>query len=134
MQFTVKEKVSGNKINNSQQAFDRLRNIGKADQESFWVLGFNSQNKELICSCCHLGGIAICGVDIKIIFKRLISVGAVSFIVAHNHPSGSPSPSEEDKAVTKKLKMGAELLDIKFLDHIIITENNYYSFSDYGNL
>jgi len=59
-----------------------------------------------------------------------LQLGAVAVILAHNHPSGSLNPSEADKNLTKKLKIAGENLDIKVLDHLIITENTYFSFAD----
>ena len=70
----------------------------------------------------------------RLLFKNALSFGAVSFILAHNHPSGTLKPSEADINITKRIKSGATTLDLKLLDHLIITEKTYYSFADEGIL
>tara|TARA_B100001179_G_scaffold203464_1_gene165629 strand:+ start:501 stop:710 length:210 start_codon:yes stop_codon:yes gene_type:complete len=67
-------------------------------------------------------------------FKNALEVGATAVILVHNHPSGSLNPSQADKALTKKLIAGGESLDIKVLDHLIITQNSFVSFANKGIL
>lgn len=76
------------------------------------------------------GGITGTMVDVRLVLKTALEVGAVALILAHNHPSGTLKPSNADKALTIKLKIAAEGLDIKVLDHLIITEKEYLSFAD----
>ena len=71
-------------------------------------------------------------VDVRLIFKMALEQGAVSIILTHNHPSGKLQASEADKQITTKLKIAGDQLDIKVLDHIIITELGYFSFQDEG--
>jgi len=66
--------------------------------------------------------------------KQALELGAVALILAHNHPSGTLKPSEADKLITRKLNKAAEALDLKILDHLIITERDYYSFADHNAL
>lgn len=73
-------------------------------------------------------------VDVRLVFRTAIELSAVAVILVHNHPSGTLQPSEPDKQITKKLKIAGENLDIKVLDHIIVTEANYFSFADAGIL
>ena len=73
-------------------------------------------------------------VDVRLVLKLALERGAVSLILAHNHPSGGLRPSQADKDITTKLKVAAASLDIKVLDHLIITENSYFSFADEGLL
>ena len=80
------------------------------------------------------GGITGTLVDTRLVFKRAIELTATSIILCHNHPSGTLKPSASDISLTKKIKKGGEVLDIKILDHIIITEGSYYSFADEGVL
>ena len=77
-----------------------------------------------------IGGITGTVADVRIIFKRALEEKATSIIVCHNHPSGNKQPSEADKKLTKKLSHGGEILDIKVLDHLIVTESEYFSFAD----
>jgi len=81
-----------------------------------------------------MGGIAGTVVDPKLVFQCALLSCAESIILCHNHPSTNLTPSEADHAITKKIAKAGKLLDITLLDHIIITENSYYSFADHGNL
>ena len=69
-----------------------------------------------------------------LLFKKAIELSAVAIVICHNHPSGSTNPSKEDKVITKKIKNGGASLDIKLLDHLIITEKSYFSFADNGEI
>jgi len=80
------------------------------------------------------GGTAGTVVDIKIIAKYAVESLSSSVIICHNHPSGNITPSEADINITKKIKDALLLFDIKLTDHIILSENNYYSFADNGDL
>jgi DNA repair protein RadC len=80
------------------------------------------------------GGITSTTVDPRMVFRMALDSGAVSMIVAHNHPSGSIRPSKADEALTQKLLQGSKYLDIKLLDHIIIGREGYFSFADEGLL
>jgi DNA repair protein RadC len=79
-----------------------------------------------------IGGITSTTVDPRKVFRKALESGAVSMVVAHNHPSGSIRPSKADEALTQKLLMGSKYLDIKLLDHIIIGREGYFSFADEG--
>ncbi|MBT7463546.1 MAG: JAB domain-containing protein, partial [Bacteroidetes bacterium] len=68
--------------------------------------------------------------DIRLIFQTALKASSVAIILAHNHPSGNLNPSEADKKITQKIKQAGELLDISVLDHIILSEESYFSFAD----
>ena len=106
--------------------------IGELPHEEFWVLYLNNSNKVIHKSQLSKGGITGTVVDIRLIFKTALENRAISIILTHNHPSGKLQASDADKDITKKLKVAGEQLDIKVLDHIIITENGYLSFQDEG--
>jgi DNA repair protein RadC len=108
--------------------------IGELAHEEFWIIYLNNSNKVLSKSQLSKGGITGTLVDVRLVFKAALEMGAVSIILSHNHPSGALQPSEADKQITKKLKLAGESLDIRILDHLIITENHYYSFADEGIL
>ena len=76
------------------------------------------------------GGITATLVDVRLLFKKAIEISAVAVIVAHNHPSGKLKPSNSDLQLTKKIKESGALLEIKLLDHLIITQKDYFSFAD----
>ena len=73
-------------------------------------------------------------VDVRLLYKRALELSAVAIILCHNHPSGKLNPSKADKQLTQKIKEGGTSLDIKLLDHIIITEKSYFSFADNGEI
>jgi DNA repair protein RadC len=100
--------------------------------EEFWVIYLNRGNKIILKKCMSKGGISGTVADIRLILKAGIECLASSIILCHNHPSGNLMPSIEDKLLTNKCKDSALLMDIRLLDHLIIYENKYYSFSDEG--
>jgi DNA repair protein RadC len=102
--------------------------------EQFWIILLNQAlhpiKKIKICE----GGISHVVVDLRVLFKEALSELATSIVLVHNHPSGKLNPSQEDISLTRKIVSAAELLQIRVLDHIIFTNNGYYSFSDEGAL
>ena len=123
------------KINSSKDAFDVLHpTIGELEHEEFWILYLNNANNILLSSLLSKGGLTGTLVDVRIVMRRALELGAVGLILAHNHPSGTLRPSKEDQKVTQKLKLASAALDIKVLDHLIITQKDYFSFADEGVL
>ena len=123
------------KITSSKIIFDIMQPIiGELMYEEFWIVYLNNSNKIIAKSQLSKGGITGTVVDVRLVFKTALELGAVGIILAHNHPSGTIQPSEADKQITRKLKSGGEQLDIRILDHIIVTETQYFSFSDAGIL
>ena len=123
------------KITNSRSAFDLLQSsMGELPHEEFWIVYLNNSNKVLWTGQQSKGGITGTLVDVRLVLKQALELGAVALILAHNHPSGTLKPSEADKQITKKLKVASEALDIKVLDHLIITQKEYFSFADEGLL
>jgi len=123
------------KITSSKIIFDIMQPIiGELMYEEFWIVYLNNSNKIIAKSQLSKGGITGTVVDVRLVFKTALELGAVGIILVHNHPSGTIQPSEADKQITQKLKSGGEYLDIRILDHIIVTETQYFSFSDAGIL
>ncbi len=108
--------------------------IGELPHEEFWVLYLNNSNRIMKTEQLSKGGITGTLVDIRLALKFALEVNATALILAHNHPSGTLLPSEADKQLTSKFKTAANSLDIKLLDHLIVTEKEYYSFADEGLL
>ena len=102
--------------------------------EVFGVLFLNRANKITRFEIISEGGITGTIADPRIVLKKALDENAVGLILCHNHPSGNLNPSQADKDLTRKIKDAAQLLDIKLLDHIIISESGYFSFSDEGLL
>ncbi len=120
-------------ISSSRDVFEIMQPIiGELPHEEFWVVYLNNSNKVIYKSQLSKGGMTGTVVDVRLIFKMALEQGAVSIILTHNHPSGKLQASEADKQITTKLKIAGDQLDIKVLDHIIITELGYFSFQDEG--
>ena len=129
----AEDAVELKKITSSKMIFELMQPIiGELPHEEFWVLYLNNSNKVLFKSQLGKGGITGTMVDVRLVFKAALELGATSVILCHNHPSGTLTPSDTDKQITKKLKAAGVNLDVQVLDHLIITENGYFSFNDEG--
>jgi DNA repair protein RadC len=102
--------------------------------EEFWILFLNRSNKVIDRMKLSQGGISGTVTDVRMVMKKAIEYLASGIIVCHNHPSGNLNPSESDTKITTKIKEAAALMDIQLLDHIIISDKDYYSFADNGLL
>ena len=129
----AEETIELKKITSSKAVFEIMQSIiGELPHEEFWVLYLNNSNKVIYKAQLSKGGMTGTIVDIRLIFKVAFEQNATSIILTHNHPSGKLEASDADKEITKKLKLAGEQLDIRVLDHIIVTENGYLSFQDEG--
>ncbi|RZJ69821.1 MAG: JAB domain-containing protein [Flavobacterium sp.] len=123
------------KITSSRVVFDIMQPIiGELPHEEFWIVYLNNSNKVIYKSQLSKGGITGTVVDVRIVFKTALEHNAVGIILVHNHPSGILQASEPDKQITRQLKQAGISLEIKVLDHVIITEKGYLSFADSGML
>lgn len=104
--------------------------IGELPHEEFWVIYLNNANKVLYKQQLSKGGITATLVDVRILFKKAVELMATGIVLCHNHPSGKLNPSQSDKNLTQKIQQAGEALDIKILDHLIVTEKDYFSFAD----
>ena len=102
------------------------------DVEEFWVLLMNQHYRLIKKIRISHGGITETAVDIRIIMKEAVLANATILAVCHNHPSGNLSPSSQDDHLTKDIKRASELMRIHFLDHVIITDGQYYSYHESG--
>jgi DNA repair protein RadC len=98
--------------------------------ESFFIMMLDKGNNTIAWSKIGQGGISSVIVDPRIICKLVLDSLCSSVILVHNHPSGNINPSEQDKGITNKIKSALSFFDVQVLDHIILTNSNYYSFSD----
>ncbi|MCB0396838.1 MAG: JAB domain-containing protein [Flavobacteriales bacterium] len=103
-------------------------------REEFMVLHLDQSNRVLGYQLLSKGGIAGTVADIRLIYAAALKSLAVAIIIAHNHPSGNLNPSQSDRILTRRIKEAGEVLDIRLLDHIILTKETYYSFADNGDL
>lgn len=125
------EALQKKQITSSHSVFEMMQPvIGELQHEEFWIIYLNNSNKVIQKNQLSKGGITGTLVDVRLVLKQALEVGATSLILSHNHPSGTLKPSGADKQITTKLKAAAQSLDIKVLDHVIITEKAYFSFAD----
>lgn len=100
--------------------------------EEFWLLFLNRSNRVIDRMKLSQGGISGTVTDVRLVMKKAIEYLASGIVVCHNHPSGNLNPSESDSNITRKIKEAGNLLDIQLLDHLIISDKDYYSFADNG--
>jgi len=126
------------KLTSSKEVYSLLINCWNAERieyaEEFKILLLNTGNRVLGIYQVSAGGIDATPVDAKVIFTAALKANASALILVHNHPSGNLIPSDPDILLTKKIEQAARLLDIRILDHLIISPDGYYSFKDSGRL
>ena len=126
----------GSQLKSARESAEHLRAFlsnHPQDQEHFVAVFMNSQNQIISTEVISTGSLATAAVFPREIVKRLLALEAGAIIVAHNHPSGETTPSNSDRALTKKLQRGLEAIDVSLLDHLVIGDG-FYSFSDQGLL
>ena len=102
------------------------------DREQFLVCGLDAKHAIIGVNIVSIGSLTLDIIHPREVFKPLILMNAAAWICAHNHPSGDPTPSPEDRVLTSRLRQGADLLGITLLDHLILTDERCYSFADQG--
>jgi DNA repair protein RadC len=137
--YKTKAKASARlQITSSKSAYEILRDVWDDNKiefvEQFKVLLLNRANKVLGIYEVSTGGITGTVADPRLIFAAALKANACAMIISHNHTSGNLKPSRQDEELTAKLKQAGQFLDIKVLDHLIITTETYYSFEDEGIL
>jgi DNA repair protein RadC len=123
------------RITTSKDVFDIMKTtMLDLPHEEFWILLLNRANVVIKKEMISRGGVSGTVVDTKIIFKTAVEHYASSLIICHNHPSGNLKPSEADIRITKSIKEAGKIMEIPLVDHLIITDTEYYSFADEGIL
>ncbi|HHT9135832.1 MAG TPA: JAB domain-containing protein [Candidatus Wunengus sp. YC60] len=126
------------KITTSQNAYEALKRCYDPDKiehiEQFYILLLNRSNSVLGFSKISQGGLSATIADIRLIFQIALKANAHSIILSHNHPSGNLKASQDDIAMTKQIAEAGKILDIKVLDHIIVTSESYLSLQDEGQM
>jgi DNA repair protein RadC len=121
------------KVTSSKEAVDLMQPIlGDLPHEEFWVIFLNRANCIMGKQQISIGGMSGTVADPRMIFKSALDHKAVSIILCHNHPSGNNQPSSADVQLTKNISEAGRVLEITVLDHIIVTQNGFYSFADEG--
>jgi len=139
LEFAVRKNMSDlvltPKITDSKAAYNIMKGkLTDLNYEEFWIITCNTRIEIINTHRISDGGTSATIVDAKRVFKLALENNASNIFLIHNHPSGSLIPSEADIQLTHKMKNAGNLLDIKVLDHLIISSKGYYSFSDDGKL
>jgi DNA repair protein RadC len=123
------------KVTSSREAVDLMQPLlGDLLHEEFWVIFLNRANCIIGKQQISIGGMSGTVADPRLIFKAALDQKAISIILSHNHPSGNNQPSAADIQLTKNISEAGKVLEITVLDHIIVTQNGFYSFADEGLL
>lgn len=133
--YAAEEPVNESPIDCSRKIFERMRyKIGNLDHEEVWILLLNRRNM-VIREVCMSTGIATASLfDVKIAIKHALLENAEGVIMTHNHPSGGTVPSASDDKITRDLKEACRFMNLKMLDHVIVTDTAFYSYHDEGRL
>lgn len=135
LQQLVMEPTEGLSVSCSRDVFDLFRfRLAPLPREQFLVLTLNTRNQILSEDTCALGGINTVHVHPSEVIRQAVIRSAPSIICLHNHPSGDPTPSPEDRLLTERIGQAASLMGVRMLDHVIVAAQSYYSFSDAGAL
>lgn len=122
-------------IRDSQSAYRLLVPLFDGlDREHFMVVALDAKHAVIGINTVSIGSVTMSIVHPREVFKPILLMNASAVILAHNHPSGDATPSQEDRALTRRLKEGGELLGITVLDHVVLGEDRYYSFADHQEL
>lgn len=131
----AREAVPRDKIKSAADVYALMRGrLELCEWEEFWALMLARNNTVKHRVCISQGGTAATVVDVKLLLKRAIDCLADSMILVHNHPSGATVPSPQDDALTRRIAQGAQSIDVRVLDHIIIGRDSYYSYADQGKI
>ncbi len=129
----LSEIIEKKMIKSSKDVFEFFHPIlADLPHEEFWVVFLNQSNKIIDKYRASQGGIASTVIDVRLIMKAAIEKLASGIILCHNHPSGNLKPSKSDIDITTKLREAGKIMDIKVLDHVIVTDEKYFSFGDEG--
>lgn len=138
LSYKRKKKVKTDKILSSSDAYHILRDTFPKGQinfkEYFKVLMLDTAHNILAWSLICEGGLTECPADVRLIFQTALLTNAKAIILCHNHPSGSLKPSRQDDNLTNEIVKAGKILRIPVIDHIILSDEGYYSYSEEGKL
>lgn len=131
----VQEAATEVKVNGADQVAAYMRDVAAMDRESVWVIHLNTRLHVIEREMISMGTVSGALAHPREVFKGAIVRSASAIIMVHNHPSGDPTPSTADFTLTKNMVRAAKILEIDFLDHVIVTPNGKaYSFAEHGTL
>lgn len=126
--------IEGREVKNPRVVCELLKDLQSSVVEKMYALHLNNRNKINCLQVVTIGGLNSAHPEVAEIVRVSLLTASCGLIIAHNHPCGDPDPSSEDRGYTDKVKDVCKLLNIKLLDHIILGDEKYYSFSETGNL
>jgi DNA repair protein RadC len=121
-------------VTSPREALLQFQDLRSSPRECFAVLYLNTRNQPLSCERVAVGGLNVAALQPRDVFGPALTLGAAGVILAHNHPSGDPTPSPEDLAVTRHLQEAGRLLGVEVLDHLVISAERFRSLREAGNL
>lgn len=122
-------------IKGAQMVYEIFREIAQdLDREALWVMCLDTKNQVTCLSQVSLGTMNAAPASPREVVKIALMANAMGIILLHNHPSGDPEPSPDDRKVTTHIKTAAQFMDIRLLDHLIIGDGRFYSFAEQGGL
>lgn len=133
--FNTEKMSERYQIASSQSIYELMRHeIGNLPHEEVWAIYLNRKNEVIGKSRITTGSSVASVFDVKAILRESLMMRAEGLVLCHNHPSGNLIPSPDDDRITRRMKEGAATMDIRMLDHVIVTVNGYYSYNDSGRL
>jgi DNA repair protein RadC len=126
--------IANTPISISEIAKRIIEYTGASDQEIVIAVPLSTKLHAGYPIVIGIGGMDSSIIDLRILFRSLLAAGAARFVITHNHPDGSTTPSSEDIAITKRIKEAGKIIGIDLLDHIIVTDKEYFSFHNEGLL
>lgn len=127
----LEESLEKPTIRSSTDAFNIMNpQIGDLPHEEFWILMLSRSNRLIHQYNLSKGGMTGTVIDVRMVMKRALETRASSLILVHNHPSGNIRPSDADIRITEKLRDAGKIMEVPVIDHIIVTDNSYFSFAD----
>jgi len=132
LRFMMVKEATEEKLNSPEKIYRFMQGEAKIDRECVWVLHMNTKLKLIEKELVSMGTLDAAPVHPREVFKRAILNSSSSIIVVHNHPSGDPTPTEEDMKVAKRLRQAGEILDIPVKDFLVISSRGYTSFVEKG--
>lgn len=132
--WQVRPDSSAPVVTSPRQALLQFQELRSSSKERFAVLYLNTRNQPVGCETVAVGGLNVAALQPREIFEPALRLGAAAVILAHNHPSGDPTPSPEDLGVTRHLQEAGRLLGIEVLDHLVICSERFKSIRETGGM
>ena len=122
-------------ISNAKDVYNQMIGLmANLSVEESWCIYLNQANRTIKKQRISKGGLTCTAVDVRVVIKEALLCGASALALVHNHPSGSIRPSREDDKLTKEVNTACQLMNIRMVDHVIVTDGSFYSYADEGRI